>query len=515
MKEDSTHRISTFSDALPSGWASATVGELVGRDGLFVDGDWVESKDQDPWGDVRLIQLADVGDGAYLNKSNRSLTNSKAIELRCTFLKPDDLLIARMPEPLGRACIFPGDSKPCITVVDVCIVRTGVRGASKHWLMHAINSLAVRSVIEGLQSGSTRKRISRSNLAKLEVPLPPLPEQHRIVAKIEELFTRLDAGVEALKKIKAQLKRYRQSVLKHAFQGKLTEEWRQTHKDDLEPASVLLEHIKQERQKTAKGKYKEIPSLDTSNLPELPDGWVWARVGDMSVVMGGKRLPKGHQYADVDTGMPYIRVTDFRNMTVDMTNLKFLKQETKGLISRYTISREDLYISIAGSIGKVGTVPDRLDDANLTENAAKITDLHNDKRYMCYVLNSSFCREQILRLIVSSNQPKLALFRIEQIVFPLNPPSEQHQIVSEIERRFSVADAIEKNVDQSLKQAERLRQSILKRAFEGKLVPQNPNDEPAEKLLERIRQERARQQAEREPAKSSRSKLNTKRMRLV
>jgi type I restriction enzyme S subunit len=347
-------------------------------------------------------------------------------------------------------------------------------------------------------------------LEKSLIPLPPLPEQHRIVAKIEELFTRLDAGVEALKKIKAQLRRYRQAVLKHAFEGKLTEEWRQAHQHELEPTSALLERIKQERLKTAKGKYKDLPPLDISNLPRLPEGWVWARVGDMSVVMGGKRLPKGHQYADVDTGMPYIRVADFRNMTVDMTNLKFLKQETKALISKYTISRDDLYISIAGSIGKVGTVPDRLDNANLTENAAKITDLRNDKRYMCYVLNSSFCQEQILRLIVSSNQPKLALFRIEQIIFPLSPPSEQNQIVSEIERRFSIADQIEKTVDHSLKQAERLRQSILKRAFEGKLVPQNPNDEPVGKLLERIKAERTKHLTEVKASSKGKKKAHTK-----
>lgn len=364
------------------------------------------------------------------------------------------------------------------------------------FVVYYLRSVSAQALINTLVNATTIQTIKAGLFTQIYVPLSPLAEQQRIVAKIEELFTRLDAGVEALKKIKAQLKRYRQSVLKHAFEGKLTQEWRQAHKDELEPASVLLECIKQECHKTAKGKYKDPSPLDTSNLPELPEGWVWARVGDMSVVMGGKRLPKGHQYADVDTGMPYIRVTDFRNMTVDMTNLRFLKQETKGLISKYTISREDLYISIAGSIGKVGTVPDRLDDANLTENAAKITDLHNDKRYMCYVLNSSFCQEQILRLIVSSNQPKLALFRIEQIVFPLSHPSEQHQIVSEIERRFSVADEIEKTVDHSLKQAERLRQSVLEKAFEGKLVPQDPNDEPAEKLLERIRGQRAKEVAE-------------------
>src|SRR5258706_213073 len=93
------------------------------RDGLFIDGDWVESKDQDPNGEVRLIQLADVGDGVFRTRSARFLTMEKARELRCTFLEPGDILVARMPEPLGRACIFPGIGRPAVTVVDVCIVR--------------------------------------------------------------------------------------------------------------------------------------------------------------------------------------------------------------------------------------------------------------------------------------------------------------------------------------------------------------------------------------------------------
>ena len=109
--------------SLPISWAMASLPELISPGGIFVDGDWIESKDQDPDGDVRLIQLADVGDGRYVNKSNRFLTHAKAVELGCTFLKRGDVLIARMPDPLGRACIFPGDRRLAVTVVDVCVVR--------------------------------------------------------------------------------------------------------------------------------------------------------------------------------------------------------------------------------------------------------------------------------------------------------------------------------------------------------------------------------------------------------
>ena len=121
--------VPTFGRALlPSGWQEVALEDLVGPDGIFVDGDWVESKDQDPQGDVRLIQLADVGDGEYRDRSERFLTSEKARELGCTFLEAGDLLVARMPDPLGRACIFPGDRRRAVTVVDVAVVRPAKPG---------------------------------------------------------------------------------------------------------------------------------------------------------------------------------------------------------------------------------------------------------------------------------------------------------------------------------------------------------------------------------------------------
>jgi len=122
---------------VPGSWSFATIDEMVGEGGLFRDGDWVESKDQDPNGEIRLIQRADIGDEDFKNKSSRFLTRQKALELNCTFLKPDDILVARMPDPLGRACIFPikGEEKH-VTVVDVCIIRVGEQAVSQKYLSY-------------------------------------------------------------------------------------------------------------------------------------------------------------------------------------------------------------------------------------------------------------------------------------------------------------------------------------------------------------------------------------------
>lgn len=173
-------------------WPVVSLSSALESAEVFVDGDWVESKDQDPNGDARLIQLADVGDGEYFDKSERFLTTGKARKLKCTFLKKGDVLIARMPDPLGRACIFPGDPKPSVTVVDVCIVRPNGRGPDARWLMHCLNSPTCRNQIAGFATGTTRSRISRTNLAKIKIPFPPLPEQRRI-AEVLDLVEALRA----------------------------------------------------------------------------------------------------------------------------------------------------------------------------------------------------------------------------------------------------------------------------------------------------------------------------------
>ena len=192
--------------------------EIAGDTGFFVDGDWIEKKDQDANGAVRLIQLADVGPGFFRDKSDRHIAEEKAAELHCTFLQKGDILIARLGEPLCKACIFPLDGL-YITAVDVAVLRIGIEIVNPKYLTYLLNSPWFKDQVKQYESGTTRKRISRKNLDRIEMTFPPLPEQERIVARIEELFSQFDVGVETLKKTKEQLAVYRQAVLKEAFEG--------------------------------------------------------------------------------------------------------------------------------------------------------------------------------------------------------------------------------------------------------------------------------------------------------
>ena len=149
-----------MSSAVPEGWQISSVEDLLTPDCLFSDGDWVESKDQDPAGTNRLLQLADIGDGRFVNKSNRFMNDEQFNRLNCTQLQEGDVLIARMPEPIGRACILPRLDNRLATVVDIAILRPSA--VDSYWLMSVINSAGFRTKIEEQSSGTTRTRIGRT-----------------------------------------------------------------------------------------------------------------------------------------------------------------------------------------------------------------------------------------------------------------------------------------------------------------------------------------------------------------
>ncbi|MGO8950852.1 MAG: restriction endonuclease subunit S [Ktedonobacterales bacterium] len=515
---DGKNRVSVGLAHLPVGWATASLGQLIASDGIFIDGDWVESKDQDPLGDVRLVQLADVGDGQYRNRSARFLTSEKAGELGCTYLNEGDILIARMPDPLGRACIFPGDAKAAVTVVDACIMRAGSSGVDHHWLMHTINSPAFRETIASLQSGTTRQRISRSNLALIEFPLPPLAEQHRIVAAIEQQFTRLDAGVAVLKQAQTALKRYRASVLKAAVEGQLTEQWRAEH-PDTEPASQLLACILAERRARwetdlratgkdpAKAHHDEPEALGMMSLPTLPEGWVWTTVeqlGDsteQAVLTGpfGSNLGRDDFIAE---GVPVLTIGCLTDEGLSLDKALFVSSEKASELERYMVKPGDVLFSRMASVGRAGMVPSSLESALINYHLMRLR-LANwviaPSFFIFYARGSSTVVDYLREVNHGATRDGINTGQLLGMPVALPPLAEQVQIVAEVEQRISVIGELEATIETQLKRANRLRQSILERAFAGQLVPQNPTDEPAGVLLECIQAERAAVPNRREP----------------
>ena len=336
------------------------------------------------------------------------------------------------------------------------------------------------------KSGTTVESIEFKRLKNFSIPLPPLPEQHRIVAKIETLFTRLDAGVSALVTLKTQLKRYRQAVLKSAMEGKLTAKWREEHKGELEPASVLLERIKAERKKRLGEKYKELPPVDTEGLAELPDGWEWVRTGQLcECIVPNRDKPKSFA-----GNIPWITLPDFtgkillqNSATGQGLTLEEIRCNRARLIPEGSV--------VMSCVGRFGISAVLGCDAVINQQLhAFLIPKGLSAKYLAYSIRT---QEQYLNKISTSTTiAYLNKKKCNSVPVPLPPTLEQHCIVIEIECYLSITDEVLVQIEDTIVRAERLRQSILKRAFEGKLVPQDPNDEPASRLLERIRKEKGK-----------------------
>ena len=223
---------------------------------------------------------------------------------------------------------------------------------------------------------------------------------------------------------------------------------------------------------------------------EVPEGWSWARVRDIAMVKGGKRLPKGASFSEEITTHAYIRVTDMKNHSVNISNLRYISDEIFLAIKNYTIAKDDLYVTIAGTIGVVGEIPDKLDGMNLTENAVKITNIAINKSFLCIILQTDFVQQQFQDKTHQVAMPKLALERILSTLIPICPYVQQLQIVD----RFQVCDNFLSTIDTEKEELQKIvslsKSKILDLAIRGKLVPQDLNDDPASVLIERIRAEK-------------------------
>ena len=282
-------------------------------------------------------------------------------------------------------------------------------------------------------------------------------------------------------------KALRQKILDLAIHGKLVP---QDPND--EPASVLLERIRAEKEQLIKeGKIKKPKktkaACDKPHYPyELPKGWVWCRLEELCCIKGGKRIPRGFTFSKSKTKHVYLRVTDMKECSIMLTDLKYIDDDVFEQIKNYTIDSNDLYLTIAGTIGSVGIIPKEVSGMNLTENAAKLTNISCVKEYLLYALLSSTAQEHFTSKFHQVAQPKLSIETASTTPIALPPINEQIRIVSEIERTLKLIDGINNNKNELQTAIKQAKRKILDLAIHGKLVPQEPNDEPASELLKRI-----------------------------
>ncbi len=476
---------------LPAGWVWTTIGAVAettsggtpSRNHLEYYGGTI------PW--VKSGELKD----SVITTVEEFITEEGVKNSSAKIFQQSTALVAMYGATVGRTGILGLDATTNQAICAIFPLKNAFTSKFiTYWLQFQRQTLIDQSM------GGAQPNINQDIVRAFPLPLAPPPEQHRIVAAIEQQFTRLDAGVAALQRARTKLKHYRAAVLKAAVEGKLTEAWRAEH-PTTEPASMLLECIlkgrraKWEADLRAKGKdpakvrYVEPAVPDMEGLPELPEGWRWATVEQVCerIVDCLHSTPNFK-----DSGLICIDTNCIKPGRIIYEKVRYVDEAT--FIDRNRRMKpqmNDVIFSREGALlGVAVRVPANLEFCLGQRMMVFRLDLGIDAKYYESVINSSVFRSQYLSEITGSASPHLNIEDIRTFAIPLPSLLEQEVIVTEVERRMSIIDKLEIVILANLKRTERLRQSILREAFAGRLVPQDTDDEPASVLLERIRSER-------------------------
>ena len=459
-------------DVLPDSWTWAQLGDVC----KTTSGGTPSRKNAEYFtGDIPWVKSGELPDGLVTEVEER-ITKAAVANSSAKVFPAGTLLIALYGATVGRLGIL---KEAATTNQAVCAIFPPEYLDTKYlfWYLRFVRSDLVAQAVGGAQPN-----ISQGILRELPIPIAPLDQQKRIVAEIEKQFSRLDEAVANLKRVKTNLKRYKAAVLKAAVEGRLVEteaELARREGRSYETGPQLLQRILETRrsQWQGKGKYKEPAAPDTTDLPELPEGWTWASAEQLaagephSLAIGpfGSNL-KVHDYTD--SGVPLVFVRNIRSASFGGADTFYVTEEKASELKAHRIDAGDLLITKMGDPpGDVCIYPMNRPPAVITADCIKLRFGRDSvsTRFCAYAIESECVHNQILGITKGVAQLKVSLGRFSSIGLPLPPITEQHRIVAEVDRRLSLQREAEAQVDANLRRAERLRQSILAQAFSGRL----------------------------------------------
>ena len=411
---------------------------------------------------IRVIRIANVQDGYIVDDAPCFYPLDADEDVEKYSLFAGDLLIS-LTGNVGRVGILPAAMLPAALNQRVCCLRIDETIVDRKYLFYYLRQHQFMRDCVKASKGVAQLNLSTKWLADYEIPLPALDDQKRIVARIEELFSELDNGVETLRKTKQQLAVYRQAVLKGAFEGVFTKEWRVKHPNATAQQIWLDISEKKNQSKNAKTYRLE----ERMQLSDLPDSWMWVNIGDIS---HGPEY--GTSQKSVDSGkVPVIRMGNLQNGVIDWTELVYSNDDAE--ITRYALKAGDVLFNRTNSPELVGKTAIYRGEREAIFAGYLIRVNQFDcinAEYLAYYMNSFTAKQYGNKVKTDGvNQSNINGKKLCSYPFPLCSTEEQAQIVYELESRLSVCDSIEKTVDTALQQAEAMRQSILKKAFEGRL----------------------------------------------
>lgn len=486
-------------DKKPMNWEEAKLDDVY----HIISGGTPSTEESSYWqGDIPWISSADISELGLV--APRRYITQEAISNSATKCAPAGSLLVVTRVGLGKVALAESDT--CFSQDIQALVGDDALIFPKY--THYFLSQAVQ-IFKYKNQGTTISGVTKKQLADLPFLIPPKAEQHRIVAKIEELFSNLDAGVAALERAKAKLTKYRASLLKAAVEGRLTEKWRAENPPS-ETGEQLLQRILKERRRqweeaqlsvfAAKGqtppknwqaKYKEPVAPDTKDLPKLPEEWCWASLEQINIA--GRPIAYGvlQPGGDRADGIPLIRICDIQNGYINEANIRRIDPAISANFPRTLLEGGELLLSIVGTIGRTAIVPKSLNGAN-TARAIAVLPLINLAKtsFVKLYLSSEHITAALTTLSHEVARKTLNLEDVRPFAIPLPPLAEQSALLHVIDPFLVEERRVFERLNLTYARSSRLRQAILKQAFKGELVPQDPNDEPASVLLERIRQER-------------------------
>lgn len=464
----------TKTNNIPKDWKWVKLGDVCDlQNGFaFKSTDYVENSK------TLVFRMSQIRPGGSLdlNHNSKYLPDNFIEKHKSYLLNDGDVVIAMTDmatetKILGLPTYFKSDGRNFLLNQRVGkLFDFNTKEVEVKYLRYILTAPNIIQYYKSFGKGALQINLGKSDILNAEFPLPPLATQQAIVSKIEELFSELDNGIAQLKTAQQQLKTYRQSVLKWAFEGKLTEEWRLVGMAGIEPTTSKNKKSRKSINPTNHGLDNKLNAeREGFAPPDLPEGWKWVKLGDVCY-----NVEYGSAAKSKDTGkIPVLRMGNIQNGRIDWSDLVYTDDDNE--IKRYLLKKDDVLFNRTNSAELVGKTAIYKGErpAIFAGYLIRINRIESliDADYLTYYLNTHSARQygNSVRSF-GVNQSNINGTKLKTYPLPLPSLKEQHQIIQEIESRLSVADKLEESISASLQQAEALRQSILKRAFEGRLI---------------------------------------------
>ncbi len=417
---------------------TATITSIAAQGG-FHDGDWVESKDQDPEGDIRLLQLADVGDGVFRDRSDRRINQDAFVRLGCKFVHPGDILIARMPDPIGRACRVPEGLGPTITVVDVAVLRCDQNMSDPRFVTYSINSAPVRSLIEGMQDGATRQRVPRKRLGRIAIPFASLDEQRAIADYLDRETARIDALIEEQQRLIELLRERRQAVIE---------------------SSVAM------------GLDENVP-LKTSGMSwvsAVPEHWTVSNIRSFATMKTGHTPSRSNPDYWVDCTIPWFTLADvwqlrdgkqtYLSETTNLISEKGLANSAAELLPAGTV-----VLSRTASVGFSGIMPVPMATSQDFWNWVPGDQL--DSTYLMWIFRAMY--HEFRGLMMGSTHKTIYQHTAASIRIPVPPLDEQRRIAAYLDEQTAKIDTLIAETETFIELSRERRSALITAAVTGQI----------------------------------------------